>query len=72
VLACLSWSSPAWKMAARDQWIGWNAEQRVRNLQLIVNQSRFLLLPWVRVKGLKARASFRPIGSVATATGRCC
>lgn len=55
VLACLSWSSPAWKMAARDQWIGWNAEQRVRNLQLIVNQSRFLLLPWVQVKGLASK-----------------
>ena len=42
-------------MAARDQWIGWNAEQRVRNLQLIVNQSRFLVLPWVRVKGLASK-----------------
>lgn len=55
VLACLLWSSPAWKMAARDQWIGWKAEQRVRNLQLIVNQSRFLVLPWVRVKGLASK-----------------
>ena len=55
LLACLSWSSPAWKMAARDQWIGWHAEQRVRNLQLIVNQSRFLVLPWVRVKGLASK-----------------
>jgi hypothetical protein len=45
LLACLSWSSPAWRMAARDQWIGWNAEQRVCNLQLIVNQGRFLVLP---------------------------
>ena len=27
VLACLLWSSPAWKMAPRDQWIGWNEEQ---------------------------------------------
>ena len=40
MLACLLWSSLAWKMAARDQWIGWNAEQRVRNLELIVNNSR--------------------------------
>ena len=55
VLACLLWSSPAWKMAPRDQWIGWNAEQRVRNLQLIVNQSRFLVLPWVQVKGLASK-----------------
>jgi Domain of unknown function (DUF4338) len=55
VLACLLWSSPAWKMAARDQWIGWNAEQRARNLQWIVNNSRFLVLPWVRVKGLASK-----------------
>jgi hypothetical protein len=51
-LACLQWSSPAWSMAARDQWIGWNSPQRAQNLQYIVNNSRFLILPWVRVKGL--------------------
>jgi len=52
ILACLQWTSPAWKMAARDEWIGWSADQRARNLQYIVNNSRFLILPWVRVKGL--------------------
>jgi hypothetical protein len=55
VLACLLWSSPAWKMAARDRWIGWNDGERARNLQLIVNNSRFLILPWVRVKGLASK-----------------
>jgi hypothetical protein len=50
VLACLLWSSPAWKMAARDSWIGWTNEERARNLQLVVNNSRFLILPWVRVR----------------------
>jgi hypothetical protein len=45
VLACLLWSSPAWKMAPRDRWIGWSDEERRRNLQLIVNNSRFLILP---------------------------
>jgi hypothetical protein len=52
VLACLLWSSPAWKMAARDSWIGWTNEERRRNLQLIVNNSRFLILPWVQVRNL--------------------
>lgn len=52
ILACLLWTSPAWKMAARDLWIGWNFEQRRRNLQYIVNNGRFLILPWVHVKGL--------------------
>jgi hypothetical protein len=46
ILACLLWTSPAWKMAARDHWIGWNPDQRARNLQFIVNNSRFLILPW--------------------------
>lgn len=54
-LACLLWTSPAWKMQARDAWIGWNDEQRKRNLQSIVNNGRFLILPWVHVKGLASK-----------------
>jgi hypothetical protein len=54
-LACLLWTSPAWKMKPRDLWIGWNDEQRQRNLQWIVNNGRFLILPWVRVKGLASK-----------------
>jgi hypothetical protein len=55
VLACLQWSSAAWKMAPRDRWIGWNDKQRRSNLQLIVNNSRFLILPWIRVRGLASK-----------------
>ena len=55
VLACLQWSSAAWTMAARDRWIGWSAQERARNLPYIVNNSRFLILPWVRVKGLASK-----------------
>jgi len=54
-LACLLWTSPAWKMQARDAWIGWSDEQRKRNLQRIVNNGRFLILPWVQVKGLASK-----------------
>jgi len=54
-LACLQFSSPAWMMAPRDAWIGWNVQQRKRNLQFIVNQSRFLVLPWVFVRGLASK-----------------
>jgi hypothetical protein len=54
-LACLLWTSPAWKMKPRDVWIGWSDEQRQRNLQWIVNNGRFLILPWVRVKGLASK-----------------
>ncbi len=54
-LACLLFSSPAWKMAPRDAWIGWNDEQRKRNLQYIVANSRFLILPWVSARGLASK-----------------
>ena len=54
-LACLLWTSPAWKMQPRDAWIGWSDQQRQAHLQSIVNNSRFLILPWVRVKGLASR-----------------
>ena len=52
VLACLLFGSAAWKAAARDQWIGWSAEQRARNLGLLTNNTRFLILPWVHVPHL--------------------
>lgn len=52
IVGCLQFSSPAWKMGPRDRWIQWNDEQRRRNLQKIVNNSRFLILPWVKVKNL--------------------
>ncbi len=51
-LACLVFGAPAWKCQDRDQFIGWSTEQRQRNLGLIVNNSRFLILPWVRVPHL--------------------
>ena len=54
-LACLLWTSPAWKMKPRDIWIGWSDEQRQRHLQWIVNNGRFLILPWVHVKGLASK-----------------
>jgi hypothetical protein len=52
VVGCLQFSSPAWRLAARDRWIGWDDAQRARALQQIVNNSRFLLLPWVQVRNL--------------------
>jgi hypothetical protein len=52
LVGCLQFSSAAWRLAARDQWIGWGERQRVQNLQCIVNNSRFLLLPWVQVRNL--------------------
>ncbi len=54
-LACLLFSSPAWKMAPRDAWIDWTDEQRRRNLQYIVSNSRFLIPPFVTVRGLASK-----------------
>lgn len=58
-VGCVQVSSPSWKMAARDQWIGWSDEERVQGLQQIVQNSRFLLLPWVRVPHLASAALAR-------------
>jgi hypothetical protein len=54
-LACLLFSSPAWKMTPRDSWIGWNNETRKQNLQYIVCNSRFLIFPWVTVRDLASK-----------------
>lgn len=48
-VGCVQFSSPAWRMAPRDHWIGWDDEQRVKRLQWIVQNSRFMILPWVRI-----------------------
>lgn len=59
VVGCVQVSSPAWRMAARDQWIGWDDGTRAVNLQRILSNSRFLILPWVRVKNLASHVLSR-------------
>jgi len=51
-LACLVFGAAAWKCQDRDQFIGWSAAQRQRNLALLANNTRFLILPSVRVRRL--------------------
>ena len=51
-LACLLFGASAWSVASRDQVIGWSADQRRQNLSLVSNNTRFLILPWVRVPHL--------------------
>ena len=65
VVGCLQFSSPAWRMAARDRWVGWDDRTRARNLQHVVNNSRFLLLPWVGVKNLASAVLARGLGQMA-------
>ena len=64
VVGCLQFSSPAWRMAARDRWIGWDDATRARNLQRVVNNSRFLLLPWVAVRNLASAVLARGLGQL--------
>ena len=52
VVGCLQVSSPGWRVAVRDLWVGWDDATRADNLQRIVNNSRFLIVPWVTVKNL--------------------
>lgn len=55
MLALVGFGASAWKVAARDQFIGWSAEQRKSRLHLVVNNARFLLLPWVQSKNLASK-----------------
>lgn len=51
-LGCLLLAGGARALRCRDKWIGWSAQQRLRNLPLVINNSRFLVFPWVRVPHL--------------------
>jgi hypothetical protein len=51
-IACLAWSSAPRHLGSRDRYIGWNAEARRRNIRFIAYNTRFLILPWVRVPHL--------------------
>lgn len=55
-VGAMQFSSPAWRMAARERWIGWSDEARRCNLQQIVMNSRFLIFPWVHIHNLASCA----------------
>ena len=71
ILGCFQFSSPAWKMAPRDRWIGWTDEQRKLNLQKIINNSRFLIFPWVKVKNLASSVLSLAVKTVPDDWQRC-
>ena len=54
-VACLGWGSAAWKVACRDAFVGWDSTTREANIHKVVNNVRFLILPWVRVLHLASK-----------------
>lgn len=54
-VALLGFGAAAWKTGPRDEWIGWSRRERQRNLRGVVNNARFLILPWVRVPSLGSK-----------------
>lgn len=65
VIGCLQYSSPARRLKPRDQWIGWSDLQRKEKLQHIVCNSRFLILPWVKVPNLASHILSRSARQMA-------
>lgn len=68
IVALAGFGAAAWQTAPRDQFIGWNHDQRKKNLNLITNNARFLILPWVKSRNIASKilsfayANFRMIG----------
>ncbi|ODS30017.1 MAG: hypothetical protein SCARUB_04881 [Candidatus Scalindua rubra] len=54
-VACLGWGSASWSVKSRDLFIGWDKSTKEKNLHLVINNTRFLILPWVSVKCLASK-----------------
>jgi hypothetical protein len=55
LLGALGFGAAAWKVAARDRWIGWGHVEREAHLGRVLNNARFLLLPWIQVRNLASK-----------------
>ena len=51
-IGCLAWSSAPRHLGSRDRYLGWSATARRRNIRLVAYNTRFLILPWIRVPHL--------------------
>jgi len=64
-LACLLFGSAAWTAGPRDRFIGWDADARRRHLSRLTNNTRFLILPWVRVPNLASHLLSRVVSRLS-------
>jgi hypothetical protein len=55
LIACFAFADAVLQLQSRDQWLGWNGQQRAANLHLIINNVRFLILPWVKIRNLASK-----------------
>lgn len=65
LLAALGFGAAAWAVAPRDKFIGWTAGQRKLNLHLVINNARFLVLPWIKSPNLASRILGAAAGRIA-------
>jgi hypothetical protein len=52
LIGCVCFADAVLKLTPRDRWIGWNHQQRQANLRYVINNVRFLILPWIRITNL--------------------
>lgn len=64
-LGCLLFAPAAWALKARDEWIGWGEKDRKKRLTLVVNNSRFLIFPWIEIDCLASRVLSMAASQVA-------
>lgn len=55
LIGCICFADAVLKLTPRDRWIGWNHQQRQANLRYVINNVRFLILPWIRISNLASK-----------------
>lgn len=64
-IACMAWSSAPRHLGPRDRFIGWSAAQRRTNIHFLAYNTRFLILPWVKVPHLASHLLSRVAGTIS-------
>jgi hypothetical protein len=55
LVVCISFCACAWKLKDRERFIGWSEEECLKNLKFLINNARYLILPWIESKGLASK-----------------